>query len=98
MRLQTQSGEFDTPSMRRCPVETFFVTEPWCKPQGSSLVKAPKRSKSWTLSVSGAGLVMRCHESFNGHLGGLDKAVQVLPTWRSASEGVPVHLLTVGTC
>ncbi|CAK9081566.1 3-beta-glucan synthase) (Protein GLUCAN SYNTHASE-LIKE 12) [Durusdinium trenchii] len=39
MRLQTQSGEFDTPSMRRCPVETFFVTEPWCKPQGSSLVK-----------------------------------------------------------
>eukprot|EP00438_Fugacium_kawagutii_P009350 Skav212068 [mRNA] locus=scaffold867:31549:44560:+ [translate_table: standard] len=31
MRLQTQSCEFDTPAVRRRPINTFFVTEPWCK-------------------------------------------------------------------
>eukprot|EP00434_Breviolum_minutum_P020699 symbB.v1.2.018253.t1/scaffold1449.1/size118046/4 len=32
MRLQTQSCEFDVPAPRRRAVDTFFVTEPWCKP------------------------------------------------------------------
>ena len=32
MRLQTQSCEFETPATRRRAINTFFVTEPWCKP------------------------------------------------------------------
>ena len=31
MRLQTQSCEFDTPAVRRRPINTFFVSEPWCR-------------------------------------------------------------------
>lgn len=93
MRLQTQSDEFDTPAMRRRPVDTSFLTEPWCKPGSShhrlDLQKIPVAvSERLCFFASSLRAILKQGTLRHGKDTLLDRKVGAVPT---LTQVVPVY-------